>query len=132
MIRHHRLDLYDVDLWLVTRPRDLTEVLTSIQVEPDERTEWASVGQVQTYWRGELGKEPPQHHLVICIDVPALKKDRDRERLLKVVVHEATHAGAMVLDYINEGYDGESEPLAYLVGWITTWLWREVRPCGTR
>lgn len=46
------------------------------------------------------------------------------EELLELCAHEATHVAGMLLDRCGTAYDGESETLAYLVGWLTMWLWR--------
>lgn len=42
--------------------------------------------------------------------------------LTEILAHEATHAAGMLLDQIGQEYDGESEALAYLVGFIAAWL----------
>ncbi|MCR1785316.1 hypothetical protein KVF89_22440 [Nocardioides carbamazepini] len=53
----------------------------------------------------------------------------DRERLndnpvglTEILAHEATRAAGMLLDHIGQEYDGLSEALAYLVGFIAAWL----------
>lgn len=40
-----------------------------------------------------------------------------------IAAHEATHAAGMLLDHIGQDYDGESEALAYLVGFIAAFVW---------
>lgn len=42
--------------------------------------------------------------------------------MTEILAHEATHAAGMLLDHIGQEYDGESEALAYLVGFIAAWL----------
>lgn len=121
MHRHAHLDVFDVDVHLVTTQRDLASLLKELTDEP---TEWDSLGQVQTYHGGAMGKEAPTFHAVVCLDRKVLRKDR--ALMLRTVAHEATNAAGMTLDYLAEEYGGGSETLAYLVGWLTGWIWEAV------
>lgn len=40
--------------------------------------------------------------------------------------HEATHAAAMIHLYVDEDLDVDSEIHAYLIGWLTEWLYVNV------
>lgn len=42
--------------------------------------------------------------------------------LTEILAHESAHAAGMLLDHIGQEYDGESEALAYLVGFVAAWL----------
>lgn len=44
--------------------------------------------------------------------------------LIEILAHEAFHVAGMLLDALDEEYDGQSEAMAYLVGWTSAWLWR--------
>jgi hypothetical protein len=58
-------------------------------------------------------------HLPVFIDVDAL----EGAGLVEIIAHEAAHLSGMLLDTCGASYDGESEPFAYLVGFIAAWLW---------
>lgn len=48
--------------------------------------------------------------------------------LAQTIAHEATHAALYVFDPLSVRYDADhSEPLAYLVDWITGWLWQQAK-----
>lgn len=61
-------------------------------------------------------------HVSVFIDTARLADNP--QGLTEMLAHEATHAGGMLLDAIGQEYDGESEALAYLVGFIAAWLWQ--------
>lgn len=44
--------------------------------------------------------------------------------LVDTCAHEATHVAHRLFEFINEEHE-DSEPFAYLVGWVTAWLWTE-------
>jgi hypothetical protein len=64
-------------------------------------------------------------HYVIWVNPAAQRRNVD---LIRVIAHEATHAGVGVLDDVNARYSGkDSEALAYLVDWITAWCWQQAK-----
>ena len=62
-----------------------------------------------------------QTHISMFIDMDRLAGNPIG--LCEIVAHEATHAATMLLDHIGQKYDGESEALAYLVGFIAAYCW---------
>lgn len=58
--------------------------------------------------------------LVVWVDVRA---HRDARELMRTAVHEAVHASAALLEQVHQPYDSTSEALAYLVDWMSAWLW---------
>lgn len=69
-----------------------------------------------------------QWQIVVWIDTAA---HPDAHSAMLTAVHEAVHAAAMTLDHVGQPYDGGSEALAYLVEWITGWLWDGIAPTYT-
>lgn len=62
-----------------------------------------------------------QAHICVFVNV-AWHEGRGQAELESTLVHEAVHAAAMTLDRIEQGYDGRSEVLPYLVEMIHRWL----------
>jgi len=60
-------------------------------------------------------------HICMFLDMGIL--DGNNVGLVEMLTHEATHASTMLLDHIGEEYNGQSEALAYLTGFIAAWLW---------
>jgi hypothetical protein len=56
----------------------------------------------------------------VYIDV----KSQTPLELIEICAHEAVHVAGLLLDHTCVPYDGHSEPLAYLTGWLTSWLWK--------
>ena len=117
--RSHVLDVYDVHLHLVTDKRQMGQLrrkYPKIQ-KPD------SLGAVDKFGHfGETGSE--QMHIAFWIDVAGHRGHQGE--LLDTCAHEATHAACLILDSCAAEYDGSSEPLAYLVAWLTRWVWENL------
>lgn len=118
----HVLDVYGVHLHLATTRRQASRL----------HRLYPALGKISmpTGWGGcaKFGHVPPigiaQLHLAFWVDVAGHRGDLGA--LLDTCAHEATHAGCLILDDCDADYDGNSEPLAYLVGWLTRWLWEQV------
>lgn len=80
-----------------------------------------SEGAVYLTFDGVKNRVP---HLCIYLDRASVADDKT---LVNLVAHEATHAAGALFDHLGEKYDGESEALAYLVGWIAECAWEA---CG--
>ena len=64
-------------------------------------------------------------HVLIYIN-PRIVKAGGRH-LAQTIAHEATHVALFIADRLNIVYDAEhSEPIAYLVDWITGWCWQQI------
>ena len=69
-------------------------------------------------------------HYVIWVNPAVRRRNVD---LLRTIAHEATHAAVAILDDIGAQYGRQdSEPLAYLVDWITAWCWQHAKAPGKR
>lgn len=117
-LRSHQLDIYGAWLHLATDEkswRSMRKRLPSL----DKEVPGASGSVSLTLHTATNGRVTP--HLSIYVDVPGHNDQRD---LLDTIAHEATHAGTALLDHIGQEYDSTNgEALAYLVGWITGWVW---------
>jgi hypothetical protein len=61
-------------------------------------------------------------HFVVWIDVASALDERD---LIDTIAHEASHVSAHLLyDDAGQKQDGDCEALAYLIGWVTGWIWQ--------
>lgn len=114
--RSHQLDIYGAWIHCATTPkqwRALRRRLPSLDKKPNAQ------GSVSlTLHETDSGRVIP--HLTIWLDLNAAEDGAD---LVDLVAHEATHAAGSLLDHVGQAYDGSSEALAYLVGFIAAWLW---------
>lgn len=119
--RSHLLDIYGAWIHLATDAqqwRSVQRKITSLSEDVPEsmgRTDFA-------LWLPDTGGSTA--NLVVFIDLRA--HTGDMLALVDTVAHEATHAAGGLLDHVGQKYDGNSEALAYLVGWLTSWIWRHV------
>ena len=116
MGRHHILDIYGVHLHLATNKRDwatLRRKLTFLGKAPTSRglTHWA-------LWEPKQGASVP--HLVLWVD--ASQHVNDHLDLINTCAHEAAHGASEILEWISHSKAGD-EPHAYLVGWLTQWIY---------
>lgn len=106
----HTLDVYGVKLHLARDGRQWAAIRKSrmpgLEKTPD------AVGYTEMHAQDGL--------VDFAILIPRNLTEQDR---VNVCAHEATHVGAQILDMADATYDGLSEPLAYLIGWLTAWLW---------
>lgn len=127
MRRHHRLEAWDVDVYVVDTHRDRARVITDAGGLVEEASEWTSAGQVQTLHQGDGSDGVPEFHAIICIDRRVLDHETTTPaEQIKLCAHEADHAAGLILDYCGQPYDGASEAHAYLVGWLTSWVWQNL------
>lgn len=113
---HHTLDIYDVELHLVTNRRDWTALRRKLDFM-DKAPESAGLSQFATFHPKDGGLTVP--HLVLWID---LKQNREHLDLIDTCAHEASHAAGQLFEYIGHDHRGSDEPSAYLVGWLTRWI----------
>lgn len=114
--RSHQLDVYGAWFHLVTDGRGwaiMRRQLPSLGERPD-----AQGAVCLTLHTLPKGKTIP--HVTVYLQVDSCEEQRD---LVDLVAHESIHAAASLLDHFGERYDGNSEALAYLTGWVAGWLW---------
>lgn len=93
--------------------KKLRKTVESIDFKPSD----AAGSTTHAQWKSDKGR--CISHWIIWIDVGAALDDND---LLDTVAHEATHMAAGLLEHVGQP-GGDSEALAYLVGWATSWLY---------
>lgn len=109
--RSHLLDIYGIWIHLATDPRQWRSLQRHFTSPEDVPTVLGFAG-----WR--------DGDIVLFVDLGA--HTGDTLALVDTVAHEATHAAGAILDHVGEQYDGTSEALAYLVGWLTKWVWQHI------
>lgn len=115
--RSHHLDIYDCWLHLATTPKEWRR----LQREYDLTDDIDCAGHAQLFVDTEHGNQP---HVALWINPAAAK---DQRALLDTIAHEATHTAAQLLDHIGQRTDRhDSEALAYLVGWVASWVYEAV------
>jgi hypothetical protein len=111
--RQHTLDIYGVEVFAVSTRKGWRELRKTV---PFLRKKPGAAGL--TYWGTPKGAGRP--HLVLWVDV---KRSAGRTDLVDTCAHEAHHGTERVLGWA--GVD-DSEASAYLVGWLTGWLFESV------
>jgi hypothetical protein len=116
-VRHHVLDIYGAHLHLATTRREWSGLRRRI----DSLPELHGIGMTSRDITDDGGI-----HLSVFLDMNLLADNPGAQ--VEIISHEATHAAGMLLDEIGQEYNGQSEALAYLVGFIAAWLWTGVNP----
>ena len=121
--KHHRLDIYDVYLHLATNRRDWGTLRRAMKPLGTGSPE--SLGMTQRLaFRPDDGSAPEEHY-VFWIDTKTLGDDT--ANLVDTCAHEAAHAANFILDRAGHNIASPDEPHAYLVGWLTRWIWEGCR-----
>lgn len=113
-LRHHQLDIYGVWLHSATTHKAWRKLRKS------------TLDSLPELEDGALGftsrdiEDDGAVHISVFIDAARLVDNP--QGLVEILAHEATHAGGMLLDHVGQEYDGESEALAFLVGFIAAWV----------
>ena len=121
--RHHILDPYGAHLYLCTTAKQWRAVRETVDILPEKPPEAA--GAVNHFiWEPKHGRHVTV--LVVWIDRGAAYDDAD---LIDTCAHEAYHAAVGLLHNIGHRNDDPTgdEAAAYLVGWVTAWLYEGVR-----
>jgi hypothetical protein len=119
-VHSHVLDVYGVHLHLATNRRDWATLRRRFDFLPKSPD---AIGLTQfAIWHPKRGG-PHVPHLVIWIDIANLEPID----LVDTAAHEAAHGAGQILQYLGHdfrGEDGTDEPHAYLVGWLTRWIFQ--------
>lgn len=117
MTVHHTLDIYGAELYLMTTRREwppLKRKLSFLDDEPHLTSLGSTTFDIDYPRPGQ-----PTPHLIFWLDAPRLAEELDR---VQVCAHEASHGANLLLEYLGHDFAGVDEPHAYLVGWLTGWL----------
>lgn len=118
--RSHLLDIYDCWLHLALDRRQLASLRRKHGNTKIPNLDRGSFGMLIQF-RDSPADRPDVNHYVIYLDVAQHRGNTSQ--LIDTIAHEATHLAAGILDSTNASYDGDSEPLAWMVGWLTRWVW---------
>lgn len=116
--RSHRLDVYDADLYLATtKPewRALARRITALDKTPPDA---AGSSTFATFHPDGRGLTVP-----VVVFWLNLAQHRGAAEIVNTIAHEATHGAGQILDHIGHDGTGADEPRAYLVGWLSSWMW---------
>jgi hypothetical protein len=115
----HRLDIYEADLYLATDKAAWKAMRRQLDWLNKAVPECGGQAQFTTV-EDDNGIHVPT--LALWINRAA---HPDVGALVNTIAHEAVHAAGQLLN--NTGHRpidvGEDEPLAYLTGWLTQWIW---------
>jgi hypothetical protein len=116
-LRHYQLDIYGVWLHSATTRKAWRKLRNQIDSLP--RITDGALG-----FTSRDVEDGGDVHISLFIDAARLVDNP--QGLTEILAHEAAHAGCMLLDHIDQEYDGQSEAMAYLVGFIAAWTWEAV------
>ena len=122
--KSHRLDVYNTGLFLATTRKQwkqLAKKCKLIEADVPDCAGQVSSGVWQPKTRGLA-----EHHVVVWINV---KQHGDQGELLDTCAHEASHAAGRILEHIGHPVPATDEPHAYLVGWLTRWIYEACHAC---
>ena len=110
--RSHLLDVYDCWLHVAVTPKQWRRLADKYDLDRDI----TSAGHLQLFIDTGANNQP---HLAVWI-----RPGSSGRALVDTIAHEATHAAAQLLDHVGQRAERhDSETLAYLIGWISGWLW---------
>lgn len=112
----HTIDIYGAVLHIAATRKQWQ----AIDLPDLEKINSSGLSQL-TVWEPKRGLNVP--HLSVYVDTRGI----EAPSLVNLITHEAAHAAGMLLDHLEETYDGNSEALAYLAGWIAEQVWRHVK-----
>jgi hypothetical protein len=121
----HLLDIYDVRINLATTARDWSSLRRKLTFLPDRPN---SLGSSSFAVWTPKKDGPPEPHLVLWLDMARLDDVAD---LVDTIAHEAAHGAGQILDWVGHDIRGIDEPHAYLVGWLTRWMYTTVTQPAT-
>lgn len=120
-----RLEQYGVDIVYATSAKRWRRAWRHFGVEPKPTPD--SAGRTDSLMHaagGDLGG-------IVIWAAPKHRLHRDPAGVIDTLAHESFHAITCVLDSIQEPRDKWHEQPAYLIGWLTAWLWTNT-PEGMR
>jgi len=118
-VRTRTLDVFGVDLHLATDVRDWGKIRRAWP-EKDGLVEWG-IGSLAT--TGACPNDNGVMQIAFRFDMARVGLMPDAE-LISLVAHEAFHAALSIAEHHGIPTTVEhDETTAYLVGWISAWIW---------
>lgn len=112
-----RLHPYNVDIYYATTPKQWRKAHRHYGIKnPGHPNAAGRTDSITHSSDGTLGA------VIIWLD-PNHRLHDNTAAVIDTLAHEAFHAVACILDAIDEPRDKWHEQTAYLVGWLTAWLW---------
>ena len=118
MLANKVLDVYDAHLHLATTERSWATLRRGLPTVDEESLQRAVPTSAGICWSAVVDGK---FHVVLWVDVA---KHKTPGGLINTVSHEATHASLMIVEQVEHVAHAHDEPTAYLVGWLTEWIWR--------
>lgn len=112
-VQHHRIEIYGVDVHLATTRRDWATLRRRFDFL-DRDTPSEAMGYTVYATR----RQGSQRHLVFWVD-----GTRTGAELVNTIAHEASHGAGRILECIGHTVPATDEPHAYLVGWLSGWIY---------
>lgn len=117
-LHHHRLDIYDHELHLAATHKAWERLCQDIDSLDPEPNAWG-------YTSSDVDGKTDTFHVSIYIGPEPVKAGD--AALVNTIAHEAAHAAGMIHRHIGAKIRGVDESHAYLVGWISGWIWDNVK-----
>ncbi len=121
----HKMDVYDVELQLATTPKSWKKARKRFSYLAKNIPTAAGTTHFAVWEPADGGVPTP---VVTFWIRDAL--NGDASELINTCAHEATHAATHILTWMGHHIgcdDARDEPTAYLIGWLTAWLYDHAR-----
>ena len=121
--QNNKIDIYGVDLYIVYSESEYKKLTTKInnQLKDTQTLNYPSNTVAATgYFLPSDAMGSPV--VIFAVNMGTFT----RLQLVNISAHEATHAAGFILEGIDAEYNGDSEPFAYLVAWLTAWLYEQI------
>ncbi len=115
----HRLDIYDAQIYLATDKRQWQALSRRASFIAGKAPDSAGLAHFATWHPNDGGMTLPV--IVLWVN---LAQHRTLADLADTIAHEASHAAGQLLHHIGHQAGAVDEPHAYLVGWLTRWMWQ--------
>lgn len=126
LYRSHLLDVYRVWVHATGTPKGWARLRTRVDCLEEDPAALGYTEGVEWVPDPGTGPHPSEYHVAVFVDVEA--HQGNEARVVETCAHEATHAATMMLNHLGQQLDDVGlEAHAYLVGWLTSWLWTSVR-----
>jgi hypothetical protein len=113
----HRLDVYGTALFLATTKKQWRAIAKRLEFVPKHVPQCS--GQATfAVWEPDNGNSEP----VVVLWINTADHTSTGE-LIDTCAHEASHAAGRILEHIGHPIPATDEPHAYLIGWLTRWIW---------
>lgn len=114
--KHHKLDVYGVELHLALNERQYATLRRRFKFIPKKPL--GSGTTTFAAWQPDDGG-PTVPHVIVFVDA----EHHTAGELIDTCAHEACHAALRIAQHIGHRVRGSDEPVCYLTGWITRWIW---------